>query len=233
MHAPDPRVPVEETISGFDALYKEGTIKRFGLTNYTPEQVEEVVNVCHEKGLLLPTVFQGSYSAVARLAEERLLPVLRKHGIAFYAYSPIAGGFLTKTSQQFRDESFQGRWEKSCFLGQCYHLMFNTPNALEALDKWHEIAQAEGISAVEMAYRWVVHNSALDGSLGDGVVIGASTTEQWKENLAAIQKGPLSSEAIANIDALWGPLQSESYYCNLDVVMEIMAGVAKQPAAEP
>lgn len=111
--------------------------------------------------------------------------------------------------------------------------MFNTPNALEALDKWHEIAQAEGISAVEMAYRWVVHNSTLDGSLGDGVVIGASTTEQWKENLAAIQKGPLSSEAIANIDALWGPLQSESYYCNLDVVIEIMAGVAKQPAAEP
>lgn len=57
MHAPDPRVPVEETISGFDALYKEGTIKRFGLADYTPEQVEEVVNVCHEKGLLLPSVF--------------------------------------------------------------------------------------------------------------------------------------------------------------------------------
>lgn len=109
--------------------------------------------------------------------------------------------------------------------------MYNRPNALEALDRWHEIAEAEGISAVEMAFRWVVHSSALDGSLGDGVVIGASTTEQWKGNLAAIQKGPLSSEATTKIDALWGPLKSESYYSNLEVVTEIMAAAAKQPAA--
>lgn len=231
MHAPDTRVPLEETISGFDALYKEGTIKRFGLSNYTPEQVEEVVKVCHDKGFVLPSVFQGSFSAIARLPEDKLLPILRKHGISFYAYSPIAGGFLAKTAQQFRDDSFQGRWEKSNFLGKCYHLMYNRPNALEALDRWHEIAEAEGISAVEMAFRWVVHNSVLDGALGDGVVIGASTTEQWKGTLAAIQKGPLSSEAAAKIDALWGPLKSESYYSNLDVVTEIMAAAAKQPAA--
>ncbi|KAK7713045.1 hypothetical protein SLS63_012188 [Diaporthe eres] len=227
MHAPDTRMPLEETVSGFDALYREGTIKRFGLSNYTPEQVEEVVKVCHDKGFVLPSVFQGSYSAVARLAEDKLLPILRKHGISFYAYSPIAGGFLAKTPQQFRDDSFQGQWEKSNFLGKCYHLMYNRPNALEALDRWHEIAEAEDISGVEMAFRWVVHNSALDGSLGDGVVIGASTTEQWKGNLAAIQKGPLSSEANAKIDSLWGPLKSESYYSNLDVVTEIMAAAAK------
>lgn len=227
MHSPDTRVPFEETISGFDALYKAGTIKRFGLSNYTPEQVEEVIKVCQEKGLVLPSVFQGSYSAVARLAEDKLLPILREHGISFYAYSPIAGGFLAKTSQQFRNDSFEGRWEKSGFLGKCYHLMYNRPSALEALDKWHEIAKAEGISAVEMAYRWIVHNSALDGALGDGVVVGASTTAQWKSNLAAIQKGPLSSEAAAKIDALWGPLKSESYYSNLEVVNEVMAGASK------
>jgi len=202
MHSPDTRVPLEETISGFDALYKEGTIKRFGLSNYTPEQVEDAVKVCHDKGLVLPSVFQGSYSAVARLAEDELLPVLRKHGIAFYAYSPIAGGFLAKTPQNFRNESFQGRWERPNFLGKCYHLMYNRPTALEALAKWHEIAEAEGVSAAEMAFRWVVHNLALEGSLGDGIVVGASTTEQWKSSLAATQKGPLSPEAAAKIDAL-------------------------------
>lgn len=74
MHAPDTRVPLEETVSGFDALYREGTIKRLGLSNYTPKQVEEVVKVCHDKGFVLPSVFQGSYSAVARLAEDKLLP---------------------------------------------------------------------------------------------------------------------------------------------------------------
>lgn len=53
--------------------------------------------------------------------------------------------------------------------------------------------------------RWVVHNSALDGSLGGGIVIGASSIAQWNSNLAAIQKGPLDPDTNAKIDVLWGP----------------------------
>ncbi|KAI1870440.1 uncharacterized protein JN550_005368 [Neoarthrinium moseri] len=202
LHAPDPRVPVEETLSGFDALYKDGVFKDFGLTNHTSEQVEEVIKVCKEKQFVLPSVFQGSYNPIARLPEESLLPVLRKHKISFIAYSPMAGGFLAKTSQQFRDqpESFHGRWNRAGFLGKVYHFLYNKPPALEALDKWNKIAAAEGISGEEMAYRWVAYNSAL--TTDDGMVIGATTIEQWKSNLAAIQKGPLSPETAARIDAL-------------------------------
>jgi aflatoxin B1 aldehyde reductase len=40
---------------------------------------------------------------VARKQEEVLFPTLRKLGIAFYAYSPIAGGFLTKTKKDIED----------------------------------------------------------------------------------------------------------------------------------
>ncbi|ROV96064.1 hypothetical protein VPNG_09125 [Cytospora leucostoma] len=155
LHAPDIRVPIEETLSGFDALYKEGLFKHFGLANHTAEQVEEVVKICKEKSFVLPSVFQGSYKPIARLPEERLLPVLRKHNISFVAYSPMAGGFLAKTSQQFRDQpgSLHGRWDKAGFLGKVYHFLYNRPLSLEALDKWHEIAAAKGISGREMAYR--------------------------------------------------------------------------------
>jgi aflatoxin B1 aldehyde reductase len=227
MHSPDTRLPFEETLSGIDFLYKEGTFKRFGLSNYTPEQVEEVVKICHEKGFVLPSVFQGCYNAVSRLAEDKLLPVLRKHNISFYAYSPIAGGFLAKTSQQFRDDSMQGRWHKDSMLGMVYHSMYDKADTLEALDKWHDIAAAEGISAVEMAYRWVVHNSALDGSLGDGIVIGASTIDQWKSSLAAIQKGPLSAVTEAKIDALWGPLKEDSIVDCFVIVKRMLSSYGK------
>lgn len=232
MHTPDTRLPVEETLSGIDALYKAGTIKRFGLTNYTPSQVEEVVQVCKEKGFVAPSVFQGSYNAVARLAEDELLPILRRENISFWAYSPIAGGFLAKTSQQFRDNAFEGRWDQACFLGKCYHQMYNKPEALAALDRWHEIAAAEGggIPPAEMAWRWVAHNSAVDGARGDGLVIGAANPEQWRNTLAAIQKGPLTAETAAKIDALWAPLRAGSTYCNWDVVSQLMALLMKQQA---
>lgn len=223
MHTPDTRVPFEETLSGIDTLYKEGKFTKFGLSNYTPEQVEEVLKICNEKGFVLPSVYQGSYSAVARLPEDRLLPLLRMHNISFYAYSPIAGGFLAKESQQFRDDSLRGRWGKDSFLGIVYQFLYNKPDALDTLDEWHKIAKAEGISTVEMAYRWVAYNSALDSSLGDGIVIGASTIEQWKMNLAAIQKGPLSTKTAARIDALWGPLKPTSVFSNFEAVAGVMA----------
>ncbi|KAG8158155.1 hypothetical protein KVR01_011916 [Diaporthe batatas] len=228
IHCPDYRVSFEDTLSGIDALYKEGAFKRFGLANYRPEEVEEVIKVCKDKGFVLPSVFTGSYSAVARLPERELLPLLRKHKIAFYAYSPIAGGLLAKTSQQFRDQSFTGRWDKAGFLGKVYQFIYNKPNALEALDKWHEIAAAEGISPAEMAYRWVAHNSALDGSLGDGIIIGATSIEQWNSNLEAIQKGPLSAETAKKIDSLWGPgLESDSILDNWAAIQGVTAASKK------
>ena len=42
-----------------------------------------------------PTVYQGMYSVVTRQVEEELIPCLRHHGIAFYAYSPLGGGLLS------------------------------------------------------------------------------------------------------------------------------------------
>lgn len=49
-----------------------------------------------------------------------------------------------------------------------------------------------------MAYRWVVHNSALDGALGDGII---------QDNPAGMQKESLRTDASDKINALWGPLK--------------------------
>ena len=35
------------------------------------------------------------YSAITRQVEQELIPCLRYHNIAFYAYSPLGGGILT------------------------------------------------------------------------------------------------------------------------------------------
>merc|ERR1719357_962230 len=60
------------------------------------------------------------YSAVTRQVEDELLPCLRYHGIAFYAYSPLGGGILTgkyKFDQQENKSISKGRfngigWDK-------------------------------------------------------------------------------------------------------------------------
>lgn len=54
------------------------------------------------------------------------------------------------------------------------------------------------------------------------MIIGASNVEQWKSNLAAIKKGPLSAAVAAKIDALWAPLEAGSILDNFHAVKALM-----------
>lgn len=101
LHSPDNDTPYEETLKGVDRAYRNGWLKRFGISNFTPDETRQVIEICQSNGYVMPSVFQGSYSAAARKAEDELIPLLRDHGIAFYAYSPIAGGFLVSPSGPF------------------------------------------------------------------------------------------------------------------------------------
>jgi aflatoxin B1 aldehyde reductase len=112
IHAPDRTLKSEQWVGEINKLYKEGVFKRFGLSNFTPEEVREVYDHAKANGFVLPTVYQGNYSAIARQPEGTLFPVLRELGIAFYAYSTLAGGFLTKTREQVTEGVGKGRWAK-------------------------------------------------------------------------------------------------------------------------
>ena len=183
--------------------------KRFGLSNFQAAEVEEVFRVCGEKGFVVPSVYQGNYSAVARLQEDVLFPTLRKHNMAFYAYSPLAGGFLTKTKEDIELKA-SGRFRDDNFIGNVYLKLFDKPTYLEALATWNAIAQGHGIGKAEMAYRWVAFNSALSVSRGDALIIGASRMEQLKESLAWFKKGPLPESAVKAIQEVWESIKGEA-----------------------
>lgn len=228
MHSPGPRVPFEDTLAGINELYKSGAFRRFGLSNYSPDQLRQVLDICHAKGYVLPSVFQGNYNAVARLPETELFPLLREHNIAFYAYSPIAGGFLAKAPASFEpnnDSLKGGRWDADGYAGKIYRSLYSDrPATLNALRQWHQIATEEGITMAELAFRWVVHNSGLDASRGDAAVIGARDVKQLRQTYAAIAKGPLSKEVQAKCDAVWEPLREEAFLDNMEAFQKIAAG---------
>ncbi|GIJ85199.1 hypothetical protein Asppvi_004055 [Aspergillus pseudoviridinutans] len=215
IHAPDREVPLEETLAGINELYKEGKFKHFGLSNFRPEEVQDVVRVAKEKGYVLPSVYQGNYNAISRRIETDLLPVLRENNIRFYAYSPIAGGFLTKTKELLLAGG-KGRWDPNTPFGQVYHKLYSKPELLEALDDWAEIAAAEGVPKAELAYRWIFFHSHIRQDLGDAVIVGASSISQFEETVAAIQRGPLSADAVKQIDAIWEKIKDAAIVDNFN-----------------
>lgn len=161
-------------------------------------------------------MYHGNYNAVARRADDEIFPVLRKHNIAFYAYSPIAGGFLSKSKADLVDP--KGRFgDEKHPLNSTYIGMYHRPSFLAALDAWEQIAKNEGVSRAELAYRWVVYHSKLQAELGDGIIVGARTAQQLSETVAAMGKGPLSDAAVKSIDEVWDSVKAEASLDNFEI----------------
>jgi aflatoxin B1 aldehyde reductase len=210
LHAPDPTVPIEETLEAITELYNAGKFKRFGVSNFKAEDVQKIYDIQSAKKAVLPTVFQGNYNAVSRHIETSLFPVLRKLGITFYAYSPIAGGFLVKDADQVRAKSASGRFGSEASTGEMYKVMYAKETLLDALDEWGHIAKAAGVSKAALAYRWIAYHSALKAEHGDVIIVGASKLTQLEESLTAIEAGPLDAESAKKIDAIWIKIEKDA-----------------------
>lgn len=214
LHSPDPITPIEETLEAVQELYQEGKFKIFGLSNFDACELREAYDICLAKGYVLPTVFQGNYSAVARRAEEELLPLLRTLNMSFWAYSPLAGGFLAKTSDYFKSPVNKGRWNPNTEVGKLYNHLYNKPHLIAALDTWGEAAEKAQCTRAALAYRWIKYHTSLSADLGDAILMGASTVKQVSQTLDCLKDGPLIPEVVQIINEIWDTVKDEAPFDN-------------------
>lgn len=97
LHVPDRQTPFEEVAKAMDELAKSGAFKRFGLSNYSPDEVQKFIDICDKHGYVKPSVYQGHYNALVRGGEEALFPLLRQHGMSFFAYRLVSTRLLSRS----------------------------------------------------------------------------------------------------------------------------------------
>lgn len=206
LHFPDPVTPVEDALEMCALLHERGLFKELGLSNYPSWMVIDIWHLCQKNGWPKPVVYQGMYNGLTRSAEPELFPALRKQGIRFYAFNPLAGGVLSGKHQNFDEIPSLGRfkqrpnykdryWKKSFF--EAIHFLKNECTQLE-------------IHLVEAAYRWLAYHSSLCKEEGDGIIIGASEISHLKQNLATVQKGPLPESVVHAFESAWSEARPES-----------------------
>lgn len=103
----------------------------------------------------------------------------------------------------------EGRFGKNASLG-IYQDMYHKQTYLNFLDEWNSIAEDEGVSKAELAYRWVNHHSMLKPEFGDAIVFGATKLSQMTQTCTYLRAGPLSDQAAKKIDALWETVSNDS-----------------------
>ncbi|KAL1686399.1 NADP-dependent oxidoreductase domain-containing protein [Schizophyllum commune] len=202
LHAPDHSVPYEETCEAINKLYKDGLIKEFGLSNYSSWEVAEIYYICKTNGWILPTVYQGRYNAVQREVEAELFPCLRKFGIRFYVYSPLAGALLTGSifSPEDLDKRTGSRYDPNVSPYASVMRDLATPVLPVVKELAGEIAKFN-IPLPEVAARWLQHHSLLDPEKGDRVIIGSSSLEPLTKNLKTHTLGSLPEEVLQVVNA--------------------------------
>lgn len=202
LHAPDAGVQIEETLTAVQEAFEAGKFKRFALSNFTAWETVWIHNYMSNKGWVVPVIYQGMMNAITRRVEQELFPALRRLGMSFYAYNPLAGGMLT--GKHTRDSpKTEGRFNGNTKWGSIYQQRFMQEKQFEALDGILPACEAAGIPPAEAALRWMIHHSPLDGAKGDAVIIGASKVGHFEENMNALAKGPLPEEIVSACDKGW------------------------------
>jgi aryl-alcohol dehydrogenase-like predicted oxidoreductase len=87
LHAPDPEVPLEESIGALAALRSEGKIRHIGISNVSLEDLDRA------RGVADIVSVQNRYSAAERMGED-VLAACEGAGIAFLPWFPLLDGGL-------------------------------------------------------------------------------------------------------------------------------------------
>ncbi|KAH8657895.1 NADP-dependent oxidoreductase domain-containing protein [Xylariales sp. PMI_506] len=204
LHVPTRDTPFEDTIEAMHKAQQQGNFKNFGLDSYTAAEVQKFIDICEEKGYPKPSVYEGGYNALIRSGEKDLFPILRKHNISFFAFSPAAGGLCSGERNPAST-----RWSYDNFVGKIFNSFYDRLHIHAAAAAIREAAEKHGINGHEAALRWTAFHSLLDAKYGDAVIIGASKVEHVHKALNALEAGPLPAELASDITAVYATIEHD------------------------
>ncbi len=199
LHFPDSETPLEESLEACWELHAQGRFTELGLSNFPAWMVAEVCHICRREGWMLPRVYQGLYNPLSRHAERELAGALDYYGMRFYAYNPLAGGILTGKYEKGKEEMKEGRFTNR----PNYQNRYWKESYFRASEIIRQAALEYNIGIVEATYRWLGYHSMLNQGQGDGIIIGASRTEQLIQNMNALNEGELPDKVLQAFEEAW------------------------------
>ncbi len=188
IHGYDPVTPIEETVRALDDVVRSGKVRYVGFCNLAAWHAMKAVGFAEANGLARFQSAQMYYTIAGRDIEREIVPMAQSEGLAILPWSPLAGGLL---SGKF-DPNKQGPAGARRSSFDFPHVnMERLPRVLEAL---HSVATEANQSVARVALAWLLSRPFVTS-----VIIGAKTSEQLLDNLAAVDS-QLSAEQLTRLD---------------------------------
>jgi aryl-alcohol dehydrogenase-like predicted oxidoreductase len=192
LHQPDPGTPLEETVEAMGRVLKAGKARHWGVSNFGAWQILELNTLCDARGLPRPAVSQVLYNLLVRQLELEYLPFTRRYPVHTTVYNPLAGGVLTGRYTLGAPVPEHSRLASN----RMYAGRYGSDRQLEQVEALGEVARAEGMELVTLAYAWLMSRPGVDSLL-----VGPGSVEHLDAALKASAQ-PLSPAALLRIDEL-------------------------------
>ena len=189
-HYIDPLVPIEETMSAFTDLVRQGKVRYLGCSNYSAWRIMESLWASDRNGLERYVSLQPEYHLLDPArghVEEELAPMCVQHGLGIIPYSPLAGGLLT--GKYRRDEPLP----ESVRADENAERRFTDRN-WEIIETLVAVADDEGVSPAHAAVDWLRSRPGVTAP-----IVGANRPEQLLQTIGDLDRR-LSTEALGRLN---------------------------------
>ena len=171
-HFPDPDTPLEQTLSVYDDLVRQGKLRYVALSNYPAWQITQALWIADDRRLAAaPVCVQVKYNLIDRAAEAELAPACAQFGLSIVPFGPLHGGLLASTTQ-VEEREFAGdkRFGGSGF----------TQTELEIGRAVERLSQDWNLQPYQASLAWLLSRPAVAS-----VIVGAETVEEITANATA------------------------------------------------
>jgi aryl-alcohol dehydrogenase-like predicted oxidoreductase len=199
MHRFDFDTPLEESLSAFDDLIRQGKVHYIGFSEWNAAQISSALSIQDARGYTRFVSSQPQYSMLWRVIESQVDPLCGNEGIGHIVWSPIAQGALTgKYKPGKKPPAGTRATDKKGGANMISRWMNN--DVLTAVAKLDPIAKEVGLSMAQLAVAWVLQNPHVSSA-----IIGATKPSQIKENVKA-SGVKLDAAIMKKIDSVLGSI---------------------------
>jgi aryl-alcohol dehydrogenase-like predicted oxidoreductase len=180
VHAPDPEVPLEDTLEALNGLVEAGKVRALGASNFPAWLLAWAIAVQDREGWAPFVSLQPQYSLVERSPELELLPFCRAAGVGVIPWGPLGAGFLSGRYRRGEEPPAGSRMgDAPDDVEEAVHRRAIERN-FQVVDAAEAIARDRGATVPQIALAWLL---GVEGVTAP--IVGPRTLEQLEGVLGA------------------------------------------------
>ena len=171
-HDDDQDIPMEESMSAFTDLIRDGKVRAIGASNYTGERFAAALKISKEHNLAAYQTLQPLYNLYDREDfENDLLPVCQENNVAVINFYSLASGFLTGKYRTQDDLANTKRASNKKYLND---------RGLKILKALDEVSAKYNANPAQVSIAWLLTRPTIGAPIAS-----ATSVDQLKDLIKA------------------------------------------------